>query len=349
MFGTGLLPKVRMAIDRLSFAHLSLTSAFLLILYCGCGHKERASDTVVLYTSVDEPFVRPLIQRFEQQTGITVKLVTDAEASKTAGLSEKVIAEKDHPQADVYWGNEPFHTINMAEQGVFTPRESPAGSDIRDRWRDKTEQYQTIGLRARMIVISTRKEDAAITSQIHVVKDLANPELKGRIGMSNPAFGTASGQVAAWYLTWGDSATDDFLRSLKENDIHLLGGNSVVVDQVATGSIVAGFTDNDDIANGKADNQPVNAVTPDPFDTGTLLIPTTIAEVRGAPNAEIAGKLIDFLMDPAVERQLIDAHFLAFSARDPTVEHKAMNVDYTAVAHRMPTAVTRALGILQGR
>jgi len=328
------------------------------ILFCvlsigvcgGCGHKNAGGGgTVVLYTSVDEPFVRPLIQRFEQQTGITVKLVTDAEASKTAGLSEKVIAERDHPQADVYWGNEPFHTINMAEQGVFTPHDSPAGTDIRDRWRDKAGLYQTIGLRARMIVVSTRKDDAAITSQIHLVKDLANPALKGRIGMSNPAFGTASGQEAAWYLTWGDTATDEFLRALKANDVHLLGGNSVVVDQVATGSIVAGFTDNDDIDNGKKDGQPVNAVTPDPSDTGTLLIPTTIAEIRGAPHAEIAGKLIDFLMDPAVERQLIDAHFLAFSARDPSVESKSMNVDYTAVAHRMPTAVTRALGILQAR
>jgi len=329
---------------------LIFVSVVWLGLFTGCDHKDAGpGGPVVLYTSVDEPFVRPLIQRFEQQTGITIKLVTDAEASKTAGLSEKVIAEKDHPQADVYWGNEPFHTINMAEQGVFTPHESPAGTDIRDRWRDKAGMYQTIGLRARMIVVSSRKDDAAIAAKIHLVRDLANPALKGRIGMSNPAFGTASGQVAAWYLAWGDSPTDDFLRALKANDVHLLGGNSVVVDQVATGSIVAGFTDNDDIANGKADGQPVNAVTPDPSDTGTLLIPTTIAEVRGAPHPEIAVKLIDFLMDPAVERQLIDAHFLAFSARDPAVEGKSMNVDYTAVAHRMPAAVTRALGILQGR
>ncbi len=328
---------------------LVLAFAVALTLFCGCKTKEQSSGTVVLYTSVDEPFVRPLIQRFEQQTGVTVKLVTDAEASKTAGLSEKVIAEKDHPQADVYWGNEPFHTINMAEQGVFVQHNSPAGSDIRDRWRDKAGLYQTIGLRARMIVVSTRKEDAAITSQIHRVKDLANPALKGRIGMSNPAFGTASGQVAAWYLAWGDNATDDFLRSLKSNGIDLLGGNSVVVDQVATGTIVAGLSDNDDIANGKADNQPVGAVVPDPADKNTLLIPTTIAEVAGAPHPDIAVKLIDFLMDPAVEKQLIDAHFLAFSARDPAMEEKSMNVDYSAVAHRMPAAVARALGILQGR
>lgn len=336
-------------------AHLRLvfTLALSLILVCGCRHKDQSGTpdggTVVLYTSVDEPFVRPLIQKFQQQTGIKVSLVPDTEASKTTGLAEKVLAEKDHPQADVYWGNEPFHTINLAEQGVFTPHSSPAGSDIRDRWRDKAGLYQTIGLRCRMIVISTRKEDAALTSQIHGVRDLANPALKDHIGMSNPAFGTASGQVAAWYLNWGDAAADDFLRSLKANGVLLLGGNSVVVDQVAGGTIVAGLTDNDDIANAKADQQPVDAVKLAPGARDALLIPTTIAAVRGGPHADAAGKLIDFLMDPAVERQLIDAHFLAFSARDPAVEADAMDVDYVEVAHKMPAAVQRALQILQGR
>jgi iron(III) transport system substrate-binding protein len=319
-------------------------------LCCGCGHKGgRAAGTVELYTSVDEPFVRPLVQKFQQETGIKVELLTDAEATKTVGLAEKVLAEKDHPQADVYWGNEPFHTISMSEQGVFTPHESPAGSDVRPRWRDKSGMYQTIGLRARMIVVSARKEDAGLIAQIHGVRDLANPVLKGRIGMSNPAFGTASGQVAAWYLAWGDGPTDKFLRALKANDVLLLGGNSIVVDQVATGTIVAGFTDNDDIANGKADNQPVAAVAMNSSADGALLIPTTIAEVRNCPHPAAAGKLIDFLMQASVERQLIDAHFLAFSARNPGVEQKAMNVDYVELAHRMPAAVQRTLGILQGR
>ena len=51
------------------------------------------------------------MDRFEKQTGIHVRLVTDTEATKSAALSERIEAEKDHPQADVYWGNEIFHTV----------------------------------------------------------------------------------------------------------------------------------------------------------------------------------------------------------------------------------------------
>ncbi|HEY8746741.1 MAG TPA: extracellular solute-binding protein [Tepidisphaeraceae bacterium] len=324
----------------------------LLISASGCRKPNPAASEVVLYTSVDEPFVRPLIERFTRETGITVKLVTDAEATKTSGLAEKLLAEKDHPAADVYWGNEPFHTINLSDAGVLAPypRYHPPGTDqIADRFHDPSNIYTSIGLRARMIVISKRPEFAALTSQIKTLKDLANPALKGRIGISNPGFGTASGHVAALYLHWGDARTDAWLKSLRDNGVHLLGGNSVVADQVAAGTLIAGLTDNDDIANSVADGQPIQAVVPDQDADGTLLIPTTIALVKGAPHDQPAKRLIDFLTTPQVETELINRHFIAYSARAGGTTVKSLQVDYSQVAHRMHDAVEQSLRILQDR
>jgi len=48
-----------------------------------------------------EPYVRPLVNQFQKETGIQVTLITDAEAAKSVGLAEKLRAEKDHPKADV--------------------------------------------------------------------------------------------------------------------------------------------------------------------------------------------------------------------------------------------------------
>src|SRR5258708_2580418 len=94
--------------------------SLLLVLCCcfhGCGRK--TASEVVIYSSIDDPYLRPLMRKFEQHSGITVRIVTDTEAAKSSTLAEKLLAEKDNPQADVYWGNEIFHTINLAEQGVF--------------------------------------------------------------------------------------------------------------------------------------------------------------------------------------------------------------------------------------
>src|SRR5690349_18045716 len=92
--------------------------AWCVLSLAGCNRGSPAKE-VVLYTSIDEPVARPILDAFTQQTGIKVILKTDTEASKTAGLVETLRAENANPQADVFWNNEPFHTINLAEEGVL--------------------------------------------------------------------------------------------------------------------------------------------------------------------------------------------------------------------------------------
>jgi len=323
---------------------------FALIAVCGgCRKVSGPAAEVVLYTSVDEPFVRPIVDRFTRETGITVRLVTDAEATKTAGLAEKVLAEKDHPAADVYWGNEPFHTMNLAEAGALEAYRPAGAGEIREEFRGKGDLYTSVGLRARMIAVSTRPELASMASKVKTLRDLAKPELKGRIGISHPGFGTASGHVAALYLAWGDEATDSWLRSLADNGVLLLGGNSVVAEQVAAGTLVAGLTDNDDVESQKGERLPIEGVLPDQDGAGTLLMPTTVALVKGAPHREQGVKLIEFLTTAGVEKELMERRFLAYSARSDGALPKHLEVDLVQVAHRMRDAVERSLKILQKR
>jgi len=325
-------------------------ATLLILLAIGCGKSGESAHEVVLYTSVDEPYVTPLVKRFESQTGIHVRLVTDTEATKSAALSERIEAEKDHPQADVYWGNELFHTINLAERGVFAPYRPRTAEDVPARWRGKADLFTDIGLRARMIAFSTRPEFKGLVGNLHGLNDLTNPSLKGRVGLCHAGFGTASGHIAALYVLWGEPKFSEYMRALRANDAHLLGGNSAVVDQVAAGNLVAGLSDNDDINNAKADGHPVDGVLPDqsPDGDGTLLIPSTIALVNRAPHSDDAKKLVDFLCEPSVEKELIAGRFFIASVRDQG-SIKAMDVDYVETAHQMRHAIELALNILQDR
>ena len=322
---------------------------FCLTLLSSCNRTERKPE-VVLYFSVDEPYVTPLLKRFEQQTGTHVRAVTDTEATKSAALVERLEAEKAHPQADVYWGNEIFHTINLSERGLFTPYAPPPAADIPTRWRDKANLYTPIGLRARMICFSTRPEHRSLVANLHNLDDLANAALKGKLGICHPGFGTASGHVAALYTLWGEDRFSNYMRALRANEIKLLGGNSAVADQVAAGTLAAGLTDNDDVQNAKADGQALDGRLPDQGDggEGTLLIPSTIALLRNAPHAENARKLIDFLCDPAIEKELTAGRYFTSPVRD-TAKLKPMDIDYTQAAHNMRKAVEISLTILQGR
>lgn len=306
---------------------------------------------VMIYSSIDGDYLRALMKEYETQTGVKVRVFTDPEGTKTAGLAEKILAEKDNPKADVYWGNEIFHTINLTRQGVLTPYQSPAAAGIPDRWREKDWNWTAIGLRVRVLVVSGRPGDAGLVSKVSGLQDLTNPALKGKIGISNPAFGTVAGHFASIYTVLGEEKYAEFVRGLKANEAKVLGGNAAVVAQVAAGTIIAGPTDNDDVGNAKHEGMQVEMVLPDQGENaiGTLLIPTTIGLVNGAPRAEEGKKLIDWLLRPEVEKRLIDGRFLAYSVRQEAPKVKAMNVNYEQAAGNMRKAVETALTILQGR
>ena len=321
---------------------------FVPLFICGC----EKSDEVVLYTSIDEPVARPIVQEFEHQTGIRVRLVTDSEATKTVGLAERLRAEKPNPQADVWWGNEPFNTINLADEGVLAAYDSPAAKDVPARFKDAAHRWASVGLRARVLAVYeqipttqpwTFRSDPSVR---HMISGSGYPS-----AIAKPTAGTTGGHVSALYVLWGEQKFDQFVRDVAAGGhVMVLGGNSVVAENVGRGTAWVGLTDNDDVTAAQSEGGKLTALLPDQKTFGTLAIPSTVAMVAGAMHGSEARRLIDYLLSPAVERRLIDAKFAGWSVRAGDKDQpKWMDVDYQAVARAMPQAIRRATAILEGR
>ncbi len=343
-----------------SFAKAKNSSPWLLRVLCvlcgstllfGCN--KNAKPEIVLYTSVDEPVATPIIKQFEKETGLSVRVQTDAEANRSVGLAEKLRAEAGSPQADVYWNNEFTHTVLLADEGVLAAYRSPSAADVPDRYKDAKNRWAAVGLRARVLGISTA---AAGVEKVDSILRLADPAVKGKVIMANPVAGTTSAQVAAMYVLWGDAKADQFFRDLRANGVKLVGGNSLAAEQVGAGNFSLCLTDNDDVDNAAAAGGSIRAVLPDqgPGGIGTLTLPTTVSLVAGRPENAGAKKLVDYLLSARVEKMLLAAKYSAYSVRaaggksgGPAV--KGMDVSYADVAHKMPDAVRRSLAILQGR
>ena len=112
-------------------AYVKKLFCVVLLLVCvsviGCGKK---GEEVVVYTALDQCFSESILKDFEKETGIKVKPVYDVESSKTVGLVNRLIAEKDNPQADVFWNNEICRSIVLKEKGVLSPYFSESAVDI---------------------------------------------------------------------------------------------------------------------------------------------------------------------------------------------------------------------------
>jgi ABC-type lipopolysaccharide export system ATPase subunit len=83
-------------------------AATLAALLAAPGAAVATPGEVVVYATVDDIFARPIAERFTASTGITVKLVPDTEETKSTGLLDRAIAEKNGPQADVFWNGDPI-------------------------------------------------------------------------------------------------------------------------------------------------------------------------------------------------------------------------------------------------
>ncbi len=95
----------------------------ILVMLTGCGAKPDAakSKTAVVYVSEYQVFSEPILKDFEKETGIQVKAVFDTEEAKSTGVMNRLMAEKNNPQADVYWANEPVRADVLRQQGISTP------------------------------------------------------------------------------------------------------------------------------------------------------------------------------------------------------------------------------------
>lgn len=85
----------------------------------GCEKDPRPE--VVVYTSVDQVFSEPVFRAFERASGVRVRAVHDTEETKSTGVLNRLIAEADNPQADVFWSGDPVRPFLLVDRGLVEP------------------------------------------------------------------------------------------------------------------------------------------------------------------------------------------------------------------------------------
>src|SRR3989339_589871 len=155
---------------------MSVCLAILLV----SGFKENsAKQELIVYTSLDKVFSEPVLKLFEQETSIKVKAVYDSEATKTTGLVNRLIAEKDNPQADVFWNSETGRTIVLKKKGVLASYKSPSAEDIPNTFKDPQGYWTGFGARCRVLIYNKNLlEGKELPKSIF---ELTDPAWKGKV------------------------------------------------------------------------------------------------------------------------------------------------------------------------
>ncbi len=272
---------------------------FLVLL--SCSEQTDTKKVVVLYTSLDRPHSEPVIRQFEEQTGITVQTVYDTEAAKTVGLTNRLIAEKRNPTADVFWNSEVIRTIRLQEKNILEPYQSAEAKSIPSHMKDPDHHWTGFAARCRCFFF--HKD---LPSPPRELNDMLDPRWKGKFAIANPLFGTTNTHLGVQWQKWGAEKTRAFYKKLKQNGAIIVPGNAMARDMVLSGEIDFCLTDTDDAWSSILQDKPFKVSYPDQDkqSEGTLFIPNTVALIRNGPNPDTARELIDYLLSTEVESQL---------------------------------------------
>src|SRR5262249_288440 len=119
----------------------------VIVALVGC---KSTPNEVVVYTSVDQVASEPVLKDFEAQTGITVRAVDDTEEAKSTGVLNRLVAEADHPQADVFWSGDPVRPFVLIKRGLVEPYVSPNAAGIPAAFKAGDGTWTGFSARARV-------------------------------------------------------------------------------------------------------------------------------------------------------------------------------------------------------
>lgn len=243
-----------------------------------------AAQKLVVYTSMKESLIGELRSAFlKKNPGLDM----DYQSAGAGKLMAKIAAERESGKilADVLWTSEVPDFYQLRAQGVIEKYVSPEVKNAVNPLADFDGSFTPARLGTLGIGYNTRFiKEAPKTWQ-----DLLQPAYKGAFGIANPALsGTAYVSVAMLEKAFGW----EFFKKLKANGAKMGKGSGQVVDDTASGDLVASLAV-DYITNDKIEKGATLALA---FPPELLVIPSPVTIFKGTPNLDAAKKFVDFLL-----------------------------------------------------
>jgi iron(III) transport system substrate-binding protein len=289
-----------MSSGRLRVVSLTLVAALGVVLSVALLGQ---SPDLVVYCAHDSVYADSVIRKFEASTGLRVAVKYDTEATKSLGLTELLVRERERPQCDVFWNNELLGTLDLKREGLLTAYKGSGFSRIPEGHKDPDGMWAGFGARMRVYIVNTNR----CVAEYAVLEDRLAAEDLSRVAMARPLYGTTLTHYCVLARLLGQEGLVTWHRSLRERGLRELAGNSTVKNQVAAGGCDFGFTDTDDFFMAKDAGAPV-ALLPVvlPGDL-TIVIPNSVGIIAGARHRDAAQRFVDYLLSAETELALANS------------------------------------------
>jgi iron(III) transport system substrate-binding protein len=253
---------------------------------------------VNVYSARQESLIKPLLDRFTEQTGAKINLVT----GKGDALLTRLKSEGMNSPADVLLTVDAGRLYRAQEASILQAVESDdLNRLIPSHLRSADNQWYGLSVRARVIVFA---KDRVKANQLSTYEALSDPQWQGKICVRSSSNIYNQSLVAGMIASQGMLKTETWLKAFVANFARPpSGGDRDQIKAVASGQCdvavvnsyyLGGMLLSDDQAQQTAASK-VTLFWPNQKDRGTHVNISGAGITQSAKNIELAQKLIAFL------------------------------------------------------
>lgn len=264
-----------------------------------------AGDEVNVYSARKEDLIKPLLDTFSQQTGITVNLAT----GKEEALLQRLQSEGANTPADLLLTSDAGRLAAAQKAGVLQAVQSDAlNQNIPAAYRDPAGYWYGLSVRARPILYAKSRVKP---EQLSTYEALAGPQWRGKLCLRSSDSVYNQSLVAGMIAHHGEAQTEAWAKGLVANFARPpKGGDRDQIKAVASGECdltlantyyLGGMIHSSEPADREAAAQ-VAVFWPDAKTTGVHVNVSGAGVTAHARHRDHAVKLLEFLASDAAQR-----------------------------------------------
>lgn len=270
-----------------------------------------AAEEVNVYSARKEDLIKPLLDVFSKQTGITVNLVT----GKEEALLPRLQSEGANTPADVLLTSDAGRLAAARQAGVLQAVQSEdLAKHIPAAYRDPEGYWYGLSVRARPIIYA---KDRVKPAQLSTYEDLAAPQWRDKVCVRSSDSIYNQSLVAGMIAHHGEAKTEAWAKGLVANFARPpKGGDRDQIKAVAAGECdvtlantyyLGGMVNSQDPAEREAAAK-VAVFWPDAKTTGVHVNVSGAGVTAYARNRDNALKLLEFLASDSAQRWYADVN-----------------------------------------
>lgn len=254
----------------------------------------QAKGRLVVYCSATNIMCETETKAFGEKHGVKTSFIRNGSGSTFA----KIEAEKNNPQADVWYGGTLDPQAQAGEMGLLEPYRSKNLDQVMEKFQDVAKvKGMTSAIYMGILgfgVNTKRLEKLGIKETPKCWKDLTDPKFKGEIQISDPqSAGTAYTVIATFVQLWGEDKAFEFFKDLHKNVSQYTKSGVTPSQNTARGETAIGIGFLHDYALQIQNGAPLEMVVPC---EGTGYELGGVSIIKGARNLDNAKLFVDWAL-----------------------------------------------------